>query len=235
MYAGALACNIYGYIRFYNCTLWVNIVTSILLLLLPGIQFLHFNVQNSLLTTSVVCLYVSYLGLISQYSKEECNALNTGAMVGDLVTSTFLFFLTMYGSVMGGSGVVKLNQKLGVAATTDQEIAHEDNTDGQQPTVMAAQPKREVVSEEDALDHDGTYTSWEWVKWHIYMCIGSMYIAMLITNWGSPQFSSGILDAYRPNGFAFWSRVGLQWATSLLYLWTLIAPRIFPDRDFVIE
>lgn len=43
MYAGALACNIYGYVRFNDCTLWVNIVTSILLLLLPGIQFLHFN------------------------------------------------------------------------------------------------------------------------------------------------------------------------------------------------
>lgn len=67
------------------------------------------------------------------------------------------------------------------------------------------------------------------------MCIGSMYIAMLITNWGSPQLSTGILDAYTPNGFAFWSRMGLQWVTSLLYIWTLIAPKIFPDRDFVIE
>jgi hypothetical protein len=109
MYAGALAGNVYGYIKFKDCTLWVNIVTSILLVLIPGIQFLHFNVQNSLLTTSVVCMYVSYLGLISQYSREECSALNTGAMWGDVLTSAFLFFLTMYGSVMGGSGVVKIN------------------------------------------------------------------------------------------------------------------------------
>lgn len=41
-------------------------------------------------------------------------------MVGDLITSTFLFFLTMYGSVMGGSGVVKLNQQLGIAAPSSQ-------------------------------------------------------------------------------------------------------------------
>jgi hypothetical protein len=54
-------------------------------------------------------LYLSYLSLISQYSKQECNALDTGAMAADLSTSTFLFFLTMYGSVMGGTGVVKLN------------------------------------------------------------------------------------------------------------------------------
>ena len=124
MYGGALACNIYGYVKFYDCSLWVNIVTSALLLLVPGIQFLHFNQQNSLLTTSAICLYLSYLGLISQYSKVECNALSTGPMVGDLRTSTFLFFLTMYGSVMGGSGVVKVNQHLGVAAPSNQELAH---------------------------------------------------------------------------------------------------------------
>lgn len=89
--------------------------------------------------------------------------------------------------------------------------------------------------EDDEIVNAQGYESWDWVKWHIYMCIGSMYIAVLITNWGSPQMSSGILNAYAPNGFAFWSRVGLQWATSLIYLWTLIAPKIFPDRDFVIE
>lgn len=41
-------------------------------------------------------------------------------MLGDLLTSAFLFFLTMYGSVMGGSGVVKINKQLGVAGNTDQ-------------------------------------------------------------------------------------------------------------------
>lgn len=70
MYLGALAMNIYGYIKFHSCTVWVNIVTSILLILMPLVQLLHWNKQNSLLTTSVICLYVSYLGLISQYSKE---------------------------------------------------------------------------------------------------------------------------------------------------------------------
>ena len=78
------------------------------------------------------------------------------------------------------------------------------------------------------------YESWGWVKWHIYMCIGSMYIANMITNWGTPKVDSPILSAYQPNYFSFWSKLGLQWITSLLYVWTLVAPRIFPDRDFVI-
>jgi hypothetical protein len=68
MFAGALAVNIYGYIAFSKCTVWVNIVTSILILLLPGIQLIGWNPQGSLLTSSVISLYISYLGLIAQYS-----------------------------------------------------------------------------------------------------------------------------------------------------------------------
>jgi hypothetical protein len=66
------------------------------------------------------------------------------------------------------------------------------------------------------------------------MAIGSMYIAMMITNWGSPEVTDTVMTAYKPNGFSFWSRIGLQWVTSLLYLWTLIAPKILPERDFTV-
>lgn len=66
------------------------------------------------------------------------------------------------------------------------------------------------------------------------MAIGSMYIAMMITNWGSPQLSDQISNVYRPNSFAYGSRITLQWATALLYIWTMVAPGIFPDRDFTV-
>jgi len=26
-----------------------------------------------------------------------------------------------------------------------------------------------------------------WIKWHIYMAIGSIYIAMMVTNWNTPR------------------------------------------------
>jgi hypothetical protein len=42
-FAGALALNVYAYTVFSDCTLWVNIVTSILLLVVPGIQLLGWN------------------------------------------------------------------------------------------------------------------------------------------------------------------------------------------------
>jgi hypothetical protein len=75
----AITFNVLGYIYFASedvCgdTLWVNIVNSIVIILLPCTQFLNFNKQNSLLTTSLVSVYVSYLSFFAQFSfgNNEC-------------------------------------------------------------------------------------------------------------------------------------------------------------------
>lgn len=69
MYAGAFALNVFSYINFRDCVFWPSIITSVLLVVIPATQLLNFNIQNSLLTTSVLCLYLSYLNFISLYSK----------------------------------------------------------------------------------------------------------------------------------------------------------------------
>jgi hypothetical protein len=63
------------------------------------------------------------------------------------------------------------------------------------------------------------------------MCIASIYISMLITNWISVDVITGDIKS---SNFGFWTRVSISWATFLLYTWTLVAPRVCPDRDFVI-
>ncbi len=92
-----------------------------IIVLLPILQLFHFNQQNSLLTTALVTLYISYLNLIAQYSAPNCSRLSVGALVADISVSLFFFVLTMYGSIMGGSGQVKvtdggdINKAMGVA------------------------------------------------------------------------------------------------------------------------
>ena len=72
----AVVLNIVGYTQFASgdgCgnSLWVNVVTTIILVVLPVLQCCNFNKQNSLLTTALVSLYISYLAFISQYSFGE--------------------------------------------------------------------------------------------------------------------------------------------------------------------
>ena len=120
LYAGAVALNVYSYINFRDCNIWLSIATSVMIILIPCTQLFNFNPQNSLLTTSCICLYISYLSFMAFYSAPVCNALSQSAMISDISISSVLFFITMFGSVMGGSGVIKtdhdvsLNQVLGV-------------------------------------------------------------------------------------------------------------------------
>ena len=63
------------------------------------------------------------------------------------------------------------------------------------------------------------------------MCIASIYSSMLITNWISIDILTGDIKS---SNFGFWVRVSISWSTFLLYVWTLIAPRVCPSRDFVV-
>eukprot|EP01006_Ploeotia_vitrea_P031275 TRINITY_DN63599_c0_g1_i1.p1 TRINITY_DN63599_c0_g1~~TRINITY_DN63599_c0_g1_i1.p1 ORF type:complete len:428 (+),score=222.09 TRINITY_DN63599_c0_g1_i1:603-1886(+) len=67
-------------------------------------------------------------------------------------------------------------------------------------------------------------------SFHLIMAAASMYIAMVLTNWQSNTHSSAA--AVNLSSETVWIKILSQWATLLLYLWTLIAPYLFPDRDF---
>ena len=72
-YVIAIGLNILGYVYFAaedacGATLWVNIVTTGILVGLPMLQLCNFNKQNSLLTTALVSVYVAYLAFVGQFS-----------------------------------------------------------------------------------------------------------------------------------------------------------------------
>ena len=85
-------------------TSWVSIVTVILLLILPVVQLLNCNPQNSLLTTALVSLYISYTAYAAQeYFMTGCVVrLTTAGFIVDVFISLLLFAISMYGTVMGG-------------------------------------------------------------------------------------------------------------------------------------
>lgn len=73
---------------------------------------------------------------------------------------------------------------------------------------------------------------------HFVMMSTAMYMAMLCTNWGSalqgPE-QNVTTEAYDLGWASTWVKIVSQWATILLYIWTLVAPRLFPDRDFGVD
>ena len=72
-------------------------------------------------------------------------------------------------------------------------------------------------------------------KLNVVMALIACFVAMLLTGWGTitiiPEEET---NAANPTiGRVNMAMIGIsQWTAILLYIWTLLAPRLFPDRDF---
>ena len=69
------------------------------------------------------------------------------------------------------------------------------------------------------------------------MALISTYFGMVLTNWGSiegERVGGDDDDATSPEAgrVAMWLNISAQWIMFALYIWTLVAPVVFPDRDF---
>lgn len=79
-------------------------------------------------------------------------------------------------------------------------------------------------------DKDDDYLPYRADFFHLLFALGSMYIAMLFTNWDvSPSTKEFSID----QGWgSTWCKMASKWVVEILYTWTVIAPALFPNRDF---
>ncbi len=88
-----------------------------------------------------------------------------------------------------------------------------------------------VLEDELLTDEEAFGTSYSFTAFHLSFALGSMFVAMLLTNW---FVVSGTDDTMATDmGWVSFS-VKLI-AASLgfgMYFWTVFAPALFPDRDF---
>jgi len=68
-------------------------------------------------------------------------------------------------------------------------------------------------------------------KLNFVLAAASCWFAMALTGWGSIQTSGDVADPL-VGQISMWIIVVSQWFILSLYLWTLVAPRLFPGRDF---
>ncbi len=71
-------------------------------------------------------------------------------------------------------------------------------------------------------------TSW---KMNIILAAICCWYAMVLTSWGSVVASGNIANP-SAGQTSMWMVIASQWLILALYLWTLVAPKLFPDRDF---
>ncbi|NXM37807.1 SERC2 protein, partial [Gymnorhina tibicen] len=80
-----------------------------------------------------------------------------------------------------------------------------------------------------AYDNERDGVSYSYTFFHLCLLLAALYIMMTLTNWYRPDES---LQVLRSPWTAVWVKISSSWAGLLLYLWTLVAPLVLPDRDF---
>ncbi|ELU40360.1 membrane protein [Rhizoctonia solani AG-1 IA] len=92
----------------------------------------------------------------------------------------------------------------------------------------------------DERDDERSGTRYNYSWFHVIFLMGSMYVGMLLTDWNVvstrplPDNPDPHQDIYIGRSeTAMWMRVVSSWVCILLYIWSLVAPVVMPDRQVV--
>ena len=70
--------------------------------------------------------------------------------------------------------------------------------------------------------------------YHVLLMVVAMYYAMIYSNWGYLPTANEIID-YNPSNSVnrpFWLQISALWTVMGIYSWAMLAPVLFPNRNF---
>ena len=76
--------------------------------------------------------------------------------------------------------------------------------------------------------------TYNWSLFHVMFGLATLYIMMTLTNWYSPGDQTITIETLSANMGAVWVKMISSWLCCAIYVWTLVAPVVLPDRDFSI-
>uniref|UniRef100_A0A383VJK9 Serine incorporator n=1 Tax=Tetradesmus obliquus TaxID=3088 RepID=A0A383VJK9_TETOB len=236
-----------------SCSLNVFLITASLLLCIgfSGLSLLPMARNGSLFPSSTTALYIMYLcysALQSEPRDYECNGLGhrlNAASGSTLVIGMLVTLLSVvYSALRAGSNtsLFMLDDEddasddgaMGTPLIDAEAVAGAYNTLAESSSAPGqVSASREGTAAAAAADRsaieDYAPISYNYAFFHLIFALASMYIAMLMTGWGAVEQERDRLDV---GWTSVWVKTGAEWVTGLLYSWTLIAPAMFPDRDF---
>lgn len=215
-----------------DCALNVVLITLTLLLCL-GVSLLAiqpFTHRGSLFVAasiSLYCTYLAYSALQSEPYSYECNGVGRRISAGSRLSLAASMLVTILAVVYAA---------FRAGSNTGAFFDDDEDQGGEQPDVLqrlteeggqTGSASGGVVS--SAATPEKKPVSYNYSFFHVVFALASTYIAMLMTGWGSGEGEEEQMDV----GWAsVWVKIASQWLAFGLYVWMLLAPMIFPDRDY---
>lgn len=213
---------------------------NLILCIIASVLAIHPKVQehqprSGLLQSAVISLYTVYLtwSALLYNPDSSCNPfVNTDPSVKSIDTQAIIglvlmFLLVIYASIRTASssqvGKLALASRASTGGTSEATTLREG---GEASDVNLM----EEGSRQQVYDDEQDRVAYSYSFYHFMLFLASLYIMMTLTNWYKPQSSN--LHNLTNSEAAIWIKICSSWMGLLLYIWTLIAPVLFPDRDF---
>lgn len=215
--------------------------------------------------SAVVTSYTTYLvwsALSSQPSSMGCSRfppISSGGGVDDSLSLgigvAFTFLALIYSALRVSTSSESLSPKeakkqkkklLATLAHEDEQPEKENETKENETTENEMKEKKdEPKKEEPEVSDSETGTEEEdpeapvpynYTFFHFTFLLATMYLGMVLTNWQSVSYGEGVDTILIDQGMsAVWVKMISSWVTLVLFIWTMIAPLLFPNRKFFDE
>jgi len=184
------------------------------------------NPRSGILQSGLICAYTSYLvwsAMMSEPAELGCNPFansNSASEISMAVGALFTIVAVCYSTIR--------------AATSSQlEINSETVPLTKEPEEKGEKGDVEVESEkEHSSVSDDTPVEYNFSTFHLIFALGALYIAMLMSDWYTVDKEAGNYLTVDTGMAAVWVKMVSAWISILLYVWTLLAPICFPDREW---
>jgi serine incorporator 1/3 len=238
VYSITLGGIIWLYSTFADCpeNSWIITLTLLAVVGLTALQLSGH--EGSLLTSSLVSLYATYLAysMVSKNPNETCNPFLgtqdvTGIVMGLTLTAISLAWTGWSWTAQGRLDLEQVQRTASVTTGRDTSSTRNGNVDLDLPFLDPEdRPTSGMVMEGGQIPVGEDSTAPDVWKLNVVMVLIACFVAMILTGWGTLESK----DAANPTVGRFnMAMIGVsQWLAILLYVWTLVAPRLFPDRDF---
>jgi len=241
LYGGALYFIINSFKSFSGIGIgtFVCVVNVVFVIVSAILVCARLNPDASLLTAAAFALITSFLtwsGLANmddprnELRKDESTTI-ISLVVGLVFVITSLIYVSL-GDSDDTSGQMKTGGvNIPQAVLTEQKNEDDEKRqrlDEEEQAGLANKDAKEIKKELS----QNIYQTNSFIYFHLILLFASCYVCMLLTNWGNPVINGKEFIDFQAGNRSMWMKLATSWATTILYVWTLVAPALCPDRDF---
>eukprot|EP01117_Protostelium_nocturnum_P002076 TRINITY_DN12716_c0_g1_i1.p1 TRINITY_DN12716_c0_g1~~TRINITY_DN12716_c0_g1_i1.p1 ORF type:complete len:411 (-),score=122.89 TRINITY_DN12716_c0_g1_i1:93-1325(-) len=208
-----VAGTVLGYVFFHSPLSTAFITITLLLNILIHFISIHPKVQEAspksgLLQPAFISLYCTYI--IWSANLNYDNPFKSATSNGPISSNLTLFIGALFTVIAVLYATLSTASNLGGSSGEREPLTAAEGDEESQ---------KEKADPEEPLDYN-------YSVFHLVFALGAMYIAMLMTDWSTVSNPADHTTA------PFWVKGASSLVCIALYIWTVIAPAVFPDREW---